>query len=59
MNDLINSRMKSIMYQAKLCPFIDYVMLHTEYCKFGNFCEGFIFPKLRKCEICENKTLAK
>ena len=21
------------------------------YCKFGNFCEGLIFPKLRICEV--------
>ena len=30
----------------------------VEYCKFRNFCEGFIFAKLHLC-VRENKILAK
>ena len=32
-------------------------MVQCVFCKFGNFHEGFIFAKLRFCEVCENKTL--
>ena len=43
---VVNSKTISLLY-----PAVKFTLTDSEYCKFGNFREGFIFAKLRYVQI--------